>query len=498
MESLSQCLALAALVLALPANASDTASPMRSVTAHMNSIPLKFSVAAAPVHPLPKATGASSLRQVPTGGTQINTDGIAHGAGAAGVSGAVGEQQYVQLAGGRIAVYRKDDGVLLFGPVGTQTLFANAGLDACARPHAGAGSVVYDQRSQRWIVAQLVRSAGQAIQCIAVSTTADAVGPYRRHALPLRGAGNEALQAEDARMALWSDALYFSFSLFDNAQGTYRGPRICRVDLAALVQGRHATLTCADLGRNFGPVIVAAAEGNTALSKETPALIMALDFTNAGHGSRLLLWRWPRGGAAVDGPLAIPVAPFVIACAGAPGAACIDQPFPGARLSASGDRLMPRVAFRHNALLAAHAVQLEDGQTGMRWYELRDVHGAAHVYQQGTHAPDKTHRASGSIGIDKAGNIALGYSVAGIDTPPGVRYAGRQRSDPPGRMAGEEVIVNGNGVQADAEPLGAASGSLSLDPLDDCTFWYTQQYLPMTGPTSWRTRIASFKFRNCG
>ena len=496
MEKLSQYLVIAAIILA--ATASDTAFALRGVTSQMNSIPLKFPMGAAPLHSLPQAVGAPALPQVPTGGTRINADGITHGAGAGGVSGAVGAHQYVQLAGGRMAVYRKDDGALQFGPVGTHSLFANAGLAACTVPHADAGAVQYDHQSQRWIVTQLVHGAGQAIQCIAVSTTADATGPYRRQALPLRGVRHAALRAEESRMALWSGALYFSYTLFDNAQGAYRGPRVCRVDLNALTQGRHATLSCADLGTGFGPAVVATAEGSSAPSKETPALIMALDFTNAGQGARLLLWRWPRGAAGVQGPLAIPVAPFVIACAGVRAGACVDQPFPAAPLSASGERLMPGVAFRNNALLAAHAVQLKNGQTGMRWYELRDVLNAAHVYQQGTHAPDKTHRASGSIGIDKAGNIALGYSVAGFDTPPGVRYAGRQRTDPPGRMAGEEVIVNGNGVQADAAPLSGASGALSLDPLDDCTFWYTQQYLPMSGQTTWRTRIASFKFRNCG
>jgi hypothetical protein len=142
-------------------------------------------------------------------------------------------------------------------------------------------------------------------------------------------------------------------------------------------------------------------------------------------------------------------------------------------------------------------VQADDGQTGLRWYELRDVLGAVYVYQQGTHAPDPDHRAMGSIGIDKEGNIALGYSVAGPDTPPGVRYTGRGRGDAPGRMAGEETVVNGSGVQL-GDALGwPASGALSLDPADDCTFWYTQHYIPLTGPNTWRTRIASFKFRNC-
>jgi hypothetical protein len=418
---------------------------------------------------------------------------MAADSGAPNVDGAVGEQQYVQLAGGRMAVYRKQDGALQLGPVGLHMLFSGTGLAACSSAQGTTGSVLYDHQARRWIVSRLAGS----VQCIAVSTSADAAGSYRRYGLMLQGPGHAALYADDARMALWSDALYVSFSTFDHAQGAYRGPRICAVARSALLQGRDAALRCADPGNRFGPAVVATLEGNAVAPKGTPALIVALGLADDDSGARLVLWRWPLTSAGIGAPLAIPVAPFRAACAGQPEHACIRQPHPGGPLGASGERPMPRVAFRDNTLVLTHAVRAADGQTGLRWYELRDVLGAAYVYQQGTHAPDPDHRAAGSIGIDKAGNIALGYSVAGTDTPPGVRYTGRVRSDAPGRMAGEETLVNGSGVQPGAAPPWPASGALALDPVDDCTFWYTQHYVAVTGANTWRTRIASFKFRNC-
>ena len=36
--------------------------------------------------------------------------------------------------------------------------------------------------------------------------------------------------------------------------------------------------------------------------------------------------------------------------------------------------------------------------------------------------------------------------------------------------------------------------SMAIDPVDDCTFWYTNEYLKSTGAFNWNTRIASFKF----
>ena len=38
---------------------------------------------------------------------------------------------------------------------------------------------------------------------------------------------------------------------------------------------------------------------------------------------------------------------------------------------------------------------------------------------------------------------------------------------------------------------------MSIDPADDCTFWYTGEYIPSTGVFNWRTRIASFTLPGC-
>jgi hypothetical protein len=40
--------------------------------------------------------------------------------------------------------------------------------------------------------------------------------------------------------------------------------------------------------------------------------------------------------------------------------------------------------------------------------------------------------------------------------------------------------------------------AVTIDPADDCTFWYTNEYLKASGTFNWSTRIASFKFDSCG
>jgi hypothetical protein len=103
----------------------------------------------------------------------------------------------------------------------------------------------------------------------------------------------------------------------------------------------------------------------------------------------------------------------------------------------------------------------------------------------------------GSIAMDKTGNIALGYSISGPATYPGVRYTGRLRSEPSGRLEPETVLVNGSGVQQDTGNRWGDYSAMTIDPAGDCKFWYTQEYIAVTGIATWRTRIGDFRFRNC-
>jgi hypothetical protein len=63
-------------------------------------------------------------------------------------------------------------------------------------------------------------------------------------------------------------------------------------------------------------------------------------------------------------------------------------------------------------------------------------------------------------------------------------------------MESPASIIKGKGSQTRIHQWGTYS-SISIDPVNDCTFWYTQQYLPTTGNLNWHTRLASFKFKAC-
>jgi hypothetical protein len=138
---------------------------------------------------------------------------------------------------------------------------------------------------------------------------------------------------------------------------------------------------------------------------------------------------------------------------------------------------------------------------GIRWYEVRSPRNNPFVYQQGTYAPgilDGIHRWMGSLAMDASGNMALGYSVSDrVSTYPGIRYTGRLSGDPLGTMPqGEGTIVTGTGAQTGSTRWGDYT-AMSVDPVDDCTFWYVNEYLPVTSSVGWRLRIGAFKFPSC-
>ena len=124
--------------------------------------------------------------------------------------------------------------------------------------------------------------------------------------------------------------------------------------------------------------------------------------------------------------------------------------------------------------------------SGVRWWELRDPNGSPVIFQEGTYAPgltDGIHRWMGSIAMNSLGDIALGFSAANDTNPslfPSVFYTARHDGDPPGQMTlGEGSIKDGTGSQTGSPRWGDYT-AIDIDPTDDTTFWYINEYVPTT------------------
>jgi hypothetical protein len=496
-------------------SAAKTVVPLHLIKPPSRRMRQPESTGGAPYSALPSGLAIPVMPRVNTGGTIVNIEGVSAGLAApSDANGEAGETQYLQWVNTELAVFRKTDGALLLGPIPGNIVFSgftgSAGADACRESNLGDPIVKYDQLAHRWLLTQFAWApenmfTGPYYQCIAISTSADATGAYYRYVLETRGPNQESLFNDYPKVGVWPDAYYFTFVMFDSAAGGFRGPRACGFDRAAMVAGGATTVRCRDFGPDFGVMLPADLDGNMLPPAGSPNYLMSLDFTEEGTGDHLFMWRFSFHKNTASGAIEVPVAPFTIACPSLSGGPCIEQPPPGELLLALGDRLMYRLAYRNfgnrEVLLVNHSVQQPgapmDGPVGVRWYEIRNPGGAVAVYQQGTHAPDRNSRWMGSIAMDKIGNIALGYNISGRTTPPGIRYTGRLRSEPLGRLESEAVIINGTGVQVETTNRWGDYSAMTVDPVNDCGFWYTQQYIATTGAFTWQTRIAEFQFLNC-
>jgi hypothetical protein len=149
-------------------------------------------------------------------------------------------------------------------------------------------------------------------------------------------------------------------------------------------------------------------------------------------------------------------------------------------------------------LVATHSVDTGSGNTGVRWYEITGLDENPTASQASTYSPDSSYRSMGSIGMDKFGDTELGYSVSDSSMHPAIRYTGRLASDPTSTMESENSIVEGGGPQSSTYHRWGDYSAMSIDPVDDCTFYYTNEYLLNSGSFNWSTRVGSFNFDTSG
>ena len=413
-------------------------------------------------------------------------------------NGAVGQTQYVQWVNTSFAVFDKATGAIVSGfPKLGNSIWAGfaGGGGGCQTNNDGDPIVQYDKLANRWILTQFSVSTTPYLQCIAVSTTSDATGTYNRYAF------TEPYFNDYPKLGVWPDGYYLTFNMFNG--NSFAGARACALDRAKMLTGDPAaTQQCFQLSTSYGGLLPSDLDGTTPPPDGSPEFF--LNFVNAFNGNSLNLWKFHvdftiPANSTFSRPSAIPVAAFSTACLG--GGTCIPQRGTSNKLDSLADRLMYRLAYRnfgdHEVLVVNHSVTVS-GVTSVRWYEIRSPNGTPGVFQQGTlGTSDGISRWMGSIAMDHSGDIALGYSASSSSVYPSIRYTGRVPGDPLGIMESETVIQPGAGYQATGLTRWGDYSAMSVDPVDDCTFWYTNEYLNGNGTWNWSTRIASFKFPGC-
>jgi len=450
--------------------------------------------------------------------------------------GDVGPNHYVEMTNLAYAVYDKT-GKVLVGPVDIGALWAGFAVDDCTDA-SGDPIVLYDQLADRWILSQFTtRGAPYYYNCVAISKSGDPTGEYYRYAFVTQVAVIDGMPygyfPDYPKYSVWTDSYILTTRDFGDAGGY--GISVYALEKNKMLAGNpNARAVQFFLDSDVVPInligdglLPADIDGTRRPIDGISVPIVGTQDDNGPYGATsdaLNIWeltvQWRANPAATLAFAAqLPVASFdsIFPCPGG-GRRCLPQPGVAVNqyLDILSYRQRPtyRLAYRnfgkYEALVTNQSVEAAPGVAGVRWYEIRrdrplpNTPSVFSIFQQGTYAPgDGVHRWMGSAAMDRQGNIALGYSVVnGVNVFPGIRYTGRLAADPLGQMTlGEDTIVNGTGVQRSVNNRWGDYTSLNVDPTDDCTFWYVNEYYTAAGQASsvagWQTRIGAFKLPGC-
>ena len=447
---------------------------------------------------------------------------------------AVGNNQIVQWVNLRLTVLNKADGALLLhnpGCVQANQIWAGLGASSvCATHNQGDPTLQYDRMANRWVLNQFGFNIATATGgthpsypappyafCLAVSQTNDATGVFNLYEYDM-----PALP-DYPKLGVWPDGYYmtsndFSYNTATGA-GSYIGSRVCAFNRSQMLLGNVTVGICfsglsathfATLPGDFEGAIVPPANAAEYListdwfTLNNPPYTMQLrrfkpDFVTPANTTMTDGY-----GGGFDSFVAMPFDNSVIGSCGDGGGICVPQPGTTRKLDSLSMRPMYRLAYRNlganrETLVFTESIGPTGGAVaGVQLVEIRNP-GAnpPQVYNNVNFNPDATSRWMAAAATDKLGNIGLGYSVSSGTINPGIRVSGRLRNDIRNTVRGEMTVQNGAGNQTSSASRWGDYSTMQIDPADDCTFWYTQEYTSSSSSANWTTRIIGFKFNSC-
>lgn len=450
-------------------------------------------------------------------------------------NGAIGTKQYLEW----VNVYYQAYDKVTFAPVWSApqpgaTPWQKAGLSTCSGI-GGDGIVLFDRLASRWVIGARSSSSSGYYYCVAISNTDDLTSgtlSWFAYAFPLNsilgtnGQGNVYFP-DWPKLGTWPDAYYLTTDLEDvNNNFQEVGSVACALDRANMLVGAAANPPQCFRETSTGNAIYLShslipgdVEGTTPppsgrdeffVSIQNPVNDGVTTTTNSFN-----LWDfhvdWAHPSNSTFTQTSQSVAPYTPGCYNALSPArtlCVPESTTSVSLThidSVGDRFMPRFSYRnfgsYESFVISHTIQVGTGtskQTGIRWYELRGP-GTPTLFQDGTVNPDNSlFRFVPSIAQDNSGNAAVGYSVSSGTTHPSIRaswWSLKSLTAP-----SEITLFNGSADEENSGQWGDYT-SMTVDPVDGCTFWYVSEYFTTNQtakPYTWRTRISNFKTSACG
>lgn len=430
-------------------------------------------------------------------------------------NGDVGGQAYVQWVNSAFQVFDKTTGTpdpATTSPKQGNTIFTGFG-GKCETTNSGDPIALFDSRAQRWVMSQFVTSAPFA-QCVAVSTTADPLGTYNRYEFdfPIFG--------DYPKMGVWTDettsqdAYLLTTHDFDSASA-FQGASFVALERDKMLDGQPAAMLRYNGHDAYGVQPINLSGPLAAPANACPSFVH-FDYATSDYVFWDLCINWMSPGDStitpVDQPIRVAGTTFLPFFDNVPqqGTANALASFGSNLMYRATGRAFPADAPTRLSLVVNHTVQGASQQAGIRWvhFDLTD-HGTPaatptaldkRIVDQGVYAPDSRNRWMGGIAIDKSANIGVGYSNSSSTSRPQIMISGRALSDPESTLRDEQNCTAGvaNGSQTSSSGRWGDYASMSVDPADQCTFYFTSEYYATQASSSWRTRVCSFKFDNCG
>ena len=411
-------------------------------------------------------------------------------------TGDIGENHYVQAINATlIGVYDKE-GNLITQFTGN-SLWSSVGFSSFGDP-----IILYDQEVDRWLITEFA-PLGVNRMLVAISETSDPIGAYDIYTF------STPSFPDYPKYAVWDN----SYTVTTNENGSETLSTYF-IDRNAMLAGEEdVTIQRITLPGNSnteaGFFVAAPVDWTGHQAPNSDPMFMVLDDSAWGSADQDQVnlfsvnvdFLEPANTAVTL--TSIVTSPFDShPCSeSSPGFACVPQNGVGG-LDAIPEVIMQQPHYRnfgsHESIVYNHITDITDGDnvSGIRWTELRKTSGSDwSIYQEGTFGPDDgLHRFMGSICMDGNGNIALAYNVTSEDDYVGIRYTGRRASDPLGQMTVQEYnVIDGDGPISSGGRFGDYA-HMSIDPIDDKTFWYTTEYASTIGGGDVDTRIVAFSF----
>jgi len=457
----------------------------------------------------PTATGVSFE------GVGVGIPGFVPSSNPPDTNGRVGATQYVQWNNTSFAVFSKS-GTLLYGPAAGNTLFQPLG-GVCASHNDGDPVVAYDILSGRWVLSQFLIGASPAFshQCVAVSQTQDATGAYYLYDFVT----DTTNFVDYPKIGVWPDGYYMTAHVFNAAGTSFLAGRVYVFERAQMIAGQAARMVQADLKKysnrpQYG-FLPADLDSLTPPPVGEASFILGPDpvLTNKTDSARVAV-TWGTTPTITLTETTIGTGIATAPCVNnSNGRDCVPEPPPAVGTDYLDNlefHYMYRLAYRNFGGSPVQESLVVNGTTAgsrstpahgaVRWFEFRNAGSSTTtptVFQASTYDPDTNYRWMGSIAMDKDHNLALGYSKSSTTIDPGIYINGRLATDAINTMGAEGTVIAGPGVQLGGGNRWGDYSAMTVDPVDQCTFYYTNEYLPTNGAFNWATRIATYRFPSC-